>query len=64
MENNYKRLVRSSTNRSLCGVCGGIGEYLGIDPSVVRLIWVIASICSIGMGALVYFIAALVIPQE
>ncbi len=64
MENNYKRLMRSSSNRSICGVCGGIGEYIGIDPSVVRLIWVIASFCSIGMGALVYFIAALIIPQE
>ncbi len=64
MNNNYKRLLRSSTNRSICGVCGGIGEYLGIDPSVVRLVWIIASFCSIGMGALIYFIAALVIPQE
>lgn len=64
MENNYKRLVRSSTNKSICGVCGGIGEYIGIDPSVVRLVWVIASICSVGMGALIYLIAAVIIPQE
>ncbi len=64
MENNYKRLRRSDTNRSICGVCGGVGEYLGIDPTVVRLIWVIASFASIGMGALIYLIAALVMPQE
>lgn len=64
MENNVKRLVRSNTNKSICGVCGGLGEYIGIDPTVVRLIWVIASFASIGMGALVYLIAALVMPQE
>ncbi len=64
MEKNYKRLVRSNTNKSICGVCGGVGEYLGIDPTLVRLIWVIASFASVGMGALIYFIAALVMPQE
>lgn len=64
MNNDYKRLVRSNTNRSICGICGGIGEYTGIDPTVIRLIWVVASFASIGMGALVYLVAALVIPQE
>lgn len=64
MDNNYKRLYRSETNKSICGVCGGIGEYVGMDPALVRLIWVIASFCSIGMGVLVYFIAAMIIPQQ
>jgi phage shock protein PspC (stress-responsive transcriptional regulator) len=62
--NNYKRLVRSKTNRSISGVCGGIGEYLGIDPAVIRLVWVIMSIASIGMGILIYFVAALIIPEQ
>ena len=39
MEN--KRLYRSSTNYMICGVCGGIGEYFNIDPTMVRLAWVI-----------------------
>lgn len=39
MEN--KRLYRSSTNYMICGVCGGIGEYFNIDPTLVRLAWVI-----------------------
>ena len=64
MDREYKRLVRSQVNRSVCGVCGGLGEYFGIDPTVVRLIWVIASFASIGLGILVYLIAALIMPQE
>ena len=42
MEN--KRLYRSSTNYMICGVCGGIGEYFNIDPTLVRLAWVILSL--------------------
>ena len=38
-----KRLTKSN-NRMICGVCGGIGEYLGIDPTVVRLLWVLLSV--------------------
>ena len=59
-----KKLVRSRMNKMICGVCGGIGEYLNLDPTVVRLIWAIASVCSIGMGILVYIIAAVVMPEE
>ena len=40
-----KKLYRSNTNKMLCGVCGGIGEYFNIDPTIVRLIWAIF-ICS------------------
>lgn len=64
MENNYKKLKRSRVNRMLCGVCGGLGEYVGIDPTVVRIIWLIASICSVGTGFVVYLIAAIIIPDE
>ena len=55
-----KKLYRSNTNKMLCGVCGGIGEYFNIDPTIVRLIWDIF-ICS-GPGILAYFIAALIMP--
>ncbi|MBO5158620.1 MAG: PspC domain-containing protein [Agathobacter sp.] len=57
-----KRLVKSA-NRMICGVCGGIGEYLNIDPTVIRLIWVIFSIASLGTGILAYIIAALIMPE-
>ena len=64
MENNYKKLKRSRVNRMLCGVCGGLGDYVGIDPTVVRIIWLIASICSVGTGFVIYLIAAIIIPDE
>ena len=57
-----KKLYRSNTNKMLCGVCGGIGEYFNIDPTIVRLIWSIF-ICS-GPSILAYFIAALIIPLD
>ncbi len=57
-----KKLYRSTTNRMLCGVCGGIGESLNIDPTVIRLIWAIF-ICA-GPGILAYFIAAIIIPSD
>lgn len=59
-----KRLFRSETNRKICGVCGGIGEYFNIDPTVIRLIWVLASLASCGTGLLAYIIAAVVMPDK
>ena len=58
-----KRLYKSSTDKKICGVCGGLAEYLGIDSTLVRLIWAILIVCA-GTGLLVYFIAALVLPKE
>jgi len=46
----------------ICGVCGGIGEYLGIDATVVRLLWVLLSVMG-GAGLLAYIIAAIIIPE-
>lgn len=58
-----KTLYRSKTNRQLCGVCGGLAEYLNVDPSVMRLIWIL--ICALGgSGLIAYLICALVIPEE
>lgn len=64
MDNGSKRIMRSRTNRMLCGVCGGIGEYLNMDPTLVRLIWALCSLASVGMGLLLYFVAAVVIPED
>jgi len=57
-----KKLYRSNVNKMICGVCGGLGEYLNIDPTIIRLIWALVA-CS-GYGAIVYFVAALIIPQN
>ena len=59
-----KKLYRSRKNKMLCGICGGLGEYLGIDPTVVRLLVVLLSLSSVGMGVIIYFGAAFIIPQE
>lgn len=46
----------------ICGVCGGIGEYLGVDATLVRLLWAIVA-CS-GTGLLAYIVAAVIIPER
>ncbi len=58
-----KKLYRSKTNKKLAGVCAGIGDYFGIDPTLVRLAWVFFCILG-GSGILAYIICALVIPEE
>ena len=57
-----KKLYRSDKDKMLCGVCGGIGEYLNIDPTLIRLLWAVLA-CS-GPGILVYFLAAVIIPRD
>ena len=57
-----KRLYKSSENSMLCGVCGGIAEYFDIDPTLVRLAWVILT-CFGGAGIWAYIIAAIIIPK-
>ena len=57
-----KRLYKSNTDKKLCGVCGGIAEYFEVDPTVIRLAWVVFTLMG-GSGLLAYIIAALVMPQ-
>ena len=59
-----KKLYRSNKNRILCGVCGGIGEYSGIDPTLILLICLILCVISIGGGILVYLIGAIIMPKD
>ena len=57
-----KKLYKSNTNKMLEGVCGGIAEYFGVDPTIVRLAWVV--FCAPGgSGILAYIIAAIIIPS-
>ncbi|MBW2975814.1 PspC domain-containing protein [Candidatus Woesearchaeota archaeon] len=58
-----KRLFRSKKNRVIAGVCGGIGEYLGIDPTVIRLLWILFTLLG-GAGILAYIIAWIIVPEE
>ena len=51
------------TDKKLCGVCGGIGEYFELDPTIIRLLWVIFFFCGTA-GFWAYVIAALIIPKQ
>jgi phage shock protein C len=64
METNYKKLTRCTSNRMIAGVCAGLGEYLGIDPTVIRLLVLLAFFTGFGGIALVYLIMALVVPEQ
>jgi len=58
-----KRLLRSKKNKMIAGVCSGLGEYLGIDPTVIRLLWVLFCFFSFGAGAVAYIVAWVIIPE-
>ena len=58
-----KKLYRSQNEKMIAGVCGGIAEYLDIDPTFVRLIFIVFTLIK-GVGALIYIIMAIIIPVE
>ena len=58
-----KQLYKSNTNKKVAGVCGGIGEYFGIDPTIVRLGFVALSLLA-GGGLVGYIIAAIIMPER
>lgn len=58
-----KRIHKSQYNKKIAGVCGGLGEYFGIDPTLIRLGWVLFSLLG-GSGVLAYIIAAIIMPSE
>lgn len=58
-----KRLTRTENNKMICGVCAGISKYFGIDPTLIRLGFVVLT-CFSGAGLLAYLIAAFIIPKE
>ena len=57
-----KRLVLSQKNKMLAGVCGGIADYFGIDPTIVRIIWLIVTLFG-GAGIIAYILCWLLIPN-
>lgn len=60
-----KKLYKSTTDKKICGVCGGLAAYLGMDSSVVRLLLVILDLFTAGFPfLLVYLIAAVILPEE
>jgi len=64
MNTNYKSLTRSTSNRMIAGVCASLGDYLGIDPTIVRLLTVLAFFTGFSGIAIVYLIMALIVPEQ
>ncbi len=62
MEN--KKLYRSNTDKMIAGVCGGLGQYFGVDPTLIRLIFALLVVFGVGSGVLLYIVLAIVIPLE
>ncbi len=58
-----KKKLYKSSEKKICGVCGGIADYLGVDPTIVRLIWVVFTLAG-GSGIIAYIIAAIIMDDE
>lgn len=59
-----KKLVKSYRNRFISGVCGGIGEYLNVDPTLIRIAFILLSFFGQGSGLLLYLACAIVMPSD
>lgn len=58
-----KKLYRSVNDKKIAGVCAGVAEYFGWDPTMVRLVWALAVVCA-SVGFWAYIVCALVIPEK
>jgi phage shock protein C len=59
-----KKLYRSRNDKVLCGVCGGVGNYLSIDSTIIRILWVLITVVNPVLGVLLYIISCVLIPEE
>lgn len=59
----HGKIHKSAHDKKICGVCGGIAEWLGVDPTIIRIAWAVLA-CGWGTGILLYFICAFVLPEE
>lgn len=64
MVDNIKRLYRSRTDRMLSGLSAGLGNYIGLDPTVVRLVFAISSIFLFPFPVIIYLVMMLIVPEE
>lgn len=63
--NKGKKLYKSEDDKIILGVCGGIGEYLGVDPTLIRLLWIFFSMATAIFGGIfAYVISAIIIPDR
>lgn len=64
MPTDYKRLYRSQSDRMFSGLCSGLGEYMGIDPTVIRAIFALSSIFFFPLPIIIYFVLMVLVPEE
>ncbi|MBS5280060.1 MAG: PspC domain-containing protein [Butyricicoccus pullicaecorum] len=62
--NTPKRLYRSATDRKICGVCGGLADYFGLDSTLVRLAFIALAVLGFSTGIILYILAAVVMPDQ
>ena len=58
-----KKLYKDRSQRKVCGVCAGLADYLGVDPTLVRVVTAVLCLCW-GLGALIYLVCAVVFPDK
>jgi len=59
-----KKLYKIEEGKKIDGVCGGIAEYLNVDPTLIRLIWALVTLCTAGTGLIAYVICAVIMPKK
>ncbi|MCI1647786.1 MAG: PspC domain-containing protein [Bacteroides sp.] len=64
MSNNQKQLKRSLNDRMLAGVCGGLAQFLGLDPSLVRIAYAILTVFTAFAGVIIYILMWIIVPEE
>jgi phage shock protein PspC (stress-responsive transcriptional regulator) len=62
--NGQKQLIRPKDGRMIAGVCAGVGQFFGVDPNLVRIVFALLTVISAGAAALVYLLAWVVVPEE
>lgn len=60
----HRRLYRNKKEKMVGGVCAGLGDFLDVDPTIIRLTWAILTILSVGVGLIAYLVAWAIIPEE
>ncbi len=63
-ESDMKKLYLSDTNKKIGGVCGGMGEYFDIDPTLMRVIFILVTLLSFGLGIIGYILIWMIIPRK
>lgn len=58
-----KKIYKIEQGKKVCGVCGGIAEYFDIDPTLIRVVWLLALLCA-GVGGIAYLVCAIVFPKK